>query len=155
MTDTDRSRSAEALTDLIFEIFRLHGELIAMGDRLVAAYDLTSARWQVVGSIDEAGQRLTVPMIARNLGLTRQAVQRVVNELVRDGLLVSEHNPHHRQARLIRLTDRGQTAVRQAAAAYAAWANAATADLDADELLRTRRLLETIRGRCRDGPADG
>ena len=152
MSETERTRGAQALTDLIFEVFRLHGELLAMGDRMVAAYDLTSARWQVAGSIDEAGQPLTVPMIARNLGLSRQAVQRVVTELIRDGLLLAEDNPHHRQAKLIRLTDRGRAAVRQAAEVHAAWANAAAADLDPEEIARSRKLLETLRHRCADAP---
>lgn len=152
MSETERTRGAQALTDLIFEVFRLHGELLAMGDRMVASCDLTSARWQVAGSIDEVGQPLTVPMIARNLGLSRQAVQRVVNELIRDALLQAEDNPHHRQAKLIRLTDKGAAAVRQAAAVHAVWANAAAADLDPDEIARIRHLLETLRQRCGAAP---
>jgi hypothetical protein len=34
------------LTDLVIEIFRLNGLLIASGDALVAETGLTSARWQ-------------------------------------------------------------------------------------------------------------
>ena len=39
------------LTDLVLEVFRLNGRLIASGDVLVAKIGLTSARWQVLGAI--------------------------------------------------------------------------------------------------------
>jgi hypothetical protein len=44
-------RIADATTELVLEIFRLNGELIAMGDALVGDIGLTSARWQVMGAI--------------------------------------------------------------------------------------------------------
>jgi hypothetical protein len=66
---------SETLSDLIIEIFRINGRLLAAGDRLVADLGLTSARWQVIGAIAIAGQPQTVPAIARTMGLTRQAVQ--------------------------------------------------------------------------------
>jgi hypothetical protein len=40
------------ITDLILETFRLNGELLTAGDRLVADLSLTSARWQVLGAVD-------------------------------------------------------------------------------------------------------
>jgi hypothetical protein len=62
---------ADALSELIVEIFRINGRLLAAGDRLVADLGLTSARWQVIGAIALAGQPQTVPAIARTMGLTR------------------------------------------------------------------------------------
>src|SRR5712692_10354297 len=70
-----------ALTELMLEVFRLNGRLLTSGDRLVADIGLTSARWQVLGAVALAGNRLPVAHIPRNMGLTRQAVQRTVNEL--------------------------------------------------------------------------
>ena len=43
--------ASDAVTDLVLEIFRLNGCLIASGDALVAKIGLTSARWQVLGAI--------------------------------------------------------------------------------------------------------
>src|SRR5260221_10621052 len=83
-----------ALTELMLEVFRLNGRLLASGDRLVAALGLTSARWQVLGAISLGGNRLPVAHIARNMGLTRQAVQRVVNELAAAGLVDFPPNPY-------------------------------------------------------------
>jgi DNA-binding MarR family transcriptional regulator len=90
-----------------------------------------------------------VPTIARTLGVSRQAVQRVVGELQRDGLVEPRPNPHHKTAKLIAPTARGQDAVDAATRRFTHWANRATADLDADRMKAARRLLETLRERVR------
>jgi DNA-binding MarR family transcriptional regulator len=51
----------------------------------------TQARWQVMW-IAGSGH-LTVPSIARRLGITRQSVQRVADELVAEGLASFQPNP--------------------------------------------------------------
>ncbi len=38
-------------TDLVLDLFRLDSLLLTAGDRLVAPLGLTSARWQVLGTI--------------------------------------------------------------------------------------------------------
>jgi DNA-binding MarR family transcriptional regulator len=75
-----------ALTELILETFRLNGRLLAAGDALVRDLGLTSARWQILGAIALSPVPLPVAHIARNMGLTRQSVQKLVNELQSDGI---------------------------------------------------------------------
>ncbi|WP_349360944.1 MarR family transcriptional regulator [Stappia sp.] len=116
------SRESRALTDLILETFRLNGALLAVGDALVADLGLTSARWQVLGAVALEGRALTVAQIARRMGLTRQAVQRVVNDMVGAGLLALEDNPDHKRARLVALTRAGQAAYAEADRRQIAWA---------------------------------
>jgi len=48
-----------------------------------------------------------VPMAGDRLGTSRQAVQRVANELVDEGLAEFRDNPHHRRSPFLRLTSRG------------------------------------------------
>lgn len=155
MERTPRTAQAAELTELIFEVFRLHGELIAMGDRMVAPFELTSTRWQVLGLIDETQQPMTVPMIARHLGVSRQAVQRVVNDLKAHGFVTLVPNPHHKSAKLVELTERGAKAAAAADSTYSTWANAVTGDLDSAQLAEARRLLTDLRARCRDYDPDG
>jgi DNA-binding MarR family transcriptional regulator len=100
----------DRVTDLVLEIFRLNGELIAMGDDLVSDLGLTSARWQVIGAIALAQTPLPIAQIARNMGLTRQAVQRLANELEKEGFLRFAPNPDHQRAKLVLLTSKGQAA---------------------------------------------
>lgn len=113
-----RQRITDATTELVLEIFRLNGALIAMGDALVGELGLTSARWQVMGAIALARTPLPIAQIARNMGLTRQAVQRVANELEGEGFIRFAPNPNHQRARLALLTRKGETAY---AAAMARW----------------------------------
>ena len=81
------SRAGSTLTDLILRTFRVHGALIAAEDRLARPLGLTAARWQVLGSVAGLPQPAPVAHVAREMGLTRQSVQRLVDHLVAEGLL--------------------------------------------------------------------
>ena len=139
--------ASDAFTGLVLEIFRINGRILAEGDRLVADLGLTSARWQVLGAIALAGRPLPVSHIARNMGLTRQAVQRVVNELARDGLVDFAANPHHQRAKLIVLTAAGEAAYEGASARQVIWAKRIAAGIDADRLDAATHLLGVLRHR--------
>ena len=95
------------ITGLILETFRLNGRLLTAGDALVSDLGLTSALWQVLGAVAMSPMPLPVSHIARNMGLTRQTVQRTANELEADGFVRFAPNPHHQRAKLVLLTDLG------------------------------------------------
>lgn len=139
----------DAVTELVLEIFRLNGEVIAMGDALVTDLGLTSARWQVMGAIALAETPLPIAQIARNMGLTRQAVQRIANELETEGFIRFAPNPHHQRAKLVLLTRKGETAYAAAnarwkpkASALGAGANLKDINTALSMLRRMRRRLE-------------
>src|ERR1700745_1958671 len=96
----------EAVTELILEAFRLNGRLLDAGDVLVRDIGLSSARWQVLGAVALSKVPLPVAHLARNIGLARQSVQRVVDDMMNDGLVRYAPNPHHRRAKLVLFTDR-------------------------------------------------
>ena len=66
---------------LVFDIFLLNGQLLEAGDRLAAHVGLTSARWQSLDYIEGEDLPLTVAQFCQRMGLARQAVQRVANDL--------------------------------------------------------------------------
>src|SRR2546426_1840999 len=134
----------EALTELMLEVFRLNGRLLKSGDRLVADIGLTSARWQVLGAIALAGHRVPVAHIARDMGLTRQAVQRVVNELTAAGLVEFAPNPYHRRSPFVVLTDQGSDAYRVAMERQVPWASHLAEVLDDDHIRLATRVLHTL-----------
>src|SRR5215475_11024235 len=105
MGKTKRTPAGTALTGLILDLFRLNSGILTAGDRLVAGLGLTSARWQILGAIVEADRSQPVAWLARDLGANRQNVQRIVNDLGREGLVAFDVNPHHRRAHLVVLTD--------------------------------------------------
>jgi len=144
----------DAITYLILETFRLNGRLLAEGDALVADLGLTSARWQVLGAIALSVLPLPVAHIARNMGLTRQAVQRLANEMERDGLVRFGPNPHHQRAKLVLLTARGKAAYEAAMKRQGPWASNLAAGLSTARietatvtLRRIRRHLDGQEGR--------
>ena len=49
-----------------------------------------------------------VAWIAQDMGLSRQAVQRIVNDLQKAGLVELQPNPRHARAKLALLTDEGK-----------------------------------------------
>src|SRR5271165_971685 len=123
MSDAERTPAGTALTDLILDLFRLSSRILTAGDRLVAGLGLTSARWQVLGSIVAGDRPQPVAWLARDMGANRQNVQRIVNDLEAEGLVAFETNPHHRRAQLVVLTDKGRQAFDAAMRLQAPWIN--------------------------------
>ena len=116
-----RTPEADALTDLILEVFRVNGDLLAAGDRIAGEFGQTSARWQVLGAIRNTPQ--PVASIARAMGLARQSVQRTADLLEGEGLVEYAHNPAHRRAKLVRLTPAGTETLAGISARQRAWTN--------------------------------
>jgi DNA-binding MarR family transcriptional regulator len=143
-------RAGELLTDLILELFRLNGRLLAVGDRLVGDLGLSSARWQVLGAVALAAAPMPVAWIARNMGLTRQAVQRIVNELIGEGALALTENPHHRRAKLVVLTDRGQRLYQAIEKRRLPWTAALAEGLAPRTLASALTTLKTLRERLEE-----
>jgi DNA-binding MarR family transcriptional regulator len=137
--------AGKALTDLILEVFRLHGLLLGAGDRLTQPLELSSARWQVLGAIQIAGEPLPVAHIARQMGLTRQSVQRTVDLLAQEGLITFADNPHHRRAKLVGFTPQGRRIMEEVNQIQTAWVNDLAQGLSAHALHDALQLLEAIR----------
>lgn len=139
--------TAAEITDLVLEVFRLNGRLIAAGDALVGRIGLTSARWQVLGAIALQARPLPVVRIADAMGLARQSVQRIIDALAQDGMVVFRENPHHKRAKLVALTAKGQTLYRSAMRLQKPWAGKLAGRLDAAALATTLDVLKTLRVR--------
>ncbi len=137
----------EALTGLILTMFRVNNLTLGWGDRLVAPFGLTSARWQVLGAIVLSEMSRPVAWIARDLGANRQNVQRIVNDLEKEGLVEFQPNPHHRRAQLVVLTEKGRQAYEAAIDAYTPRVNALAKDLSAEEIRTAHRVMATLRER--------
>ena len=147
MSKTKRTPAGEALTELILDLFRANGLLLIAGDRLVASLGLTSARWQILAAIFDAERPEPVAWLARNLGANRQNVQRIVNDLERDGLVVFETNPHHRRAQLVVLTDKGRQVYDAAARLQVPWVNGVSDGLSVKEIETAHRVIGALRDR--------
>jgi DNA-binding MarR family transcriptional regulator len=145
MSRVKRTPSGEALTGLVLDLFRVNGLLLTAGDRLVARLGLTSARWQILGAIVAAERPQPVAWLARNLGANRQNVQRIVNDLHREGLVAFESNPHHRRAQLVVLTDKGSDTFDEAMLLQAPWINRLADGLALKDIETVHRVIATLR----------
>jgi DNA-binding MarR family transcriptional regulator len=157
MTSKNRNgptRRANALSELVVSVFRVHGALIAMGDELVSALGLSSARWQVLGAIALAGEPLTVPAIARSMGLTRQGVQKQVDLLLGAELVRLQDNPAHRGSPLVTLTDAGRTTYDRADARWTARADELAEALSLSDIAAARKVIEALHGRLCEARED-
>jgi DNA-binding MarR family transcriptional regulator len=147
--------NGEAITDLVLETFRLNGRLLAAGDALVSDLGLTSARWQVLGTVAMSPVPLPVAHIARNMGLSRQGVQRIANELKAEGIVRFSLNPHHQRAKLVLLTAKGQSLYEAAAARQSPWASALADGLSVRKIEAATKLLRIVRSRLEAHAAGG
>jgi len=132
---------------LVLEVFRLNGALIRFGDALVKPLGLTSARWQVLGSVAHGQGTFSVARLADNMGLARQSVQRIVDELAEAGLVGFAPNPAHKRAKLVALTPRGERVFKQASELWRPVADAMIAGADPRQLRKTRDTLIGLRDR--------
>ncbi|MDP2732288.1 MAG: MarR family winged helix-turn-helix transcriptional regulator [Hoeflea sp.] len=156
MNDDARTPAGGAVSELIVTLFRLNGRLLAAGDRLVEPFGLTSARWQVMGAVALSPTPEPVARLARNMGLNRQGVQRIVGDLLAEGLVELQDNPHHRTARLVVMTEKGRSAYEAALRAQAPWVNMLGDGLDATTIREAERILEVLKQRLEQsaGAAD-
>ena len=136
--------SPEAMTELILRIFRVNGALLIAGDRLVEHLGLTSARWQLLGAISEQKHPLSVAQLARTMGVTRQAVQRVANEMAANGVLAFRFNPRHKRAQLIELTEHGRDLFGRTMDVQRPWAATLGRRLSAAQAAGVREALDTL-----------
>lgn len=130
--------------DLVRAIFRINGLLLADGDRMAERVGLTSARWKVIGVIALSSAGVTVPGIARSLGQSRQAVQRITDVMQADGLIRYIDNPRHKRSVLVQLTDDGQQVYHALRNVQDPWAIGLTDDVPVEELETTLRFLQRL-----------
>jgi DNA-binding MarR family transcriptional regulator len=140
LTET-RTPAGDKATEVILAAFRVNGLLIAAGDLLATEHGLTSARWQALGAIVLAERPLTVPQIARRMGLTRQSVHTTVNRLLADEMVELAPNADHRRSPLVDLTDRGRATYQAVDRKQAAWVNQLAAGLTRSDLDTAARVL--------------
>lgn len=137
-----------ALTDAVLLVFRLNGRLLEAAERMAQTAGLTAARWQVLGGVLDEPR--PVAEIARRMGMTRQAVQRLANVLVDEGFARWEPNPAHRRAKLLRPTRKAFTAIRRIAVLQHPWADDIGREVGVRDIRHLEKVGERILGALDD-----
>jgi DNA-binding MarR family transcriptional regulator len=138
------TQKGQNFTEIVLEIFKVNGLLVTEGDRLTKAFGLSSARWKVLGALEMSKDPLTVSQIARIMGLTRQAVQRLADAMKKDGLLDYQDNPQHKRANHVVLLDKGKDIYTLISEVQIPWANQKSKEIMAEDLKTTLMTLRKI-----------
>ena len=146
--------SENDVTKLILSIFRVNGALLVAGDRLTASIGLTSARWQVLGTVAKAADPLTVAAIGKSMGLTRQNVRIIVRELEAAGLVRLADNPAHQRASLVMLTPKGKRANASAKELQIPFTGSLSEGLESGRIADCVDLLQTLYARLKSHNED-
>jgi DNA-binding MarR family transcriptional regulator len=134
----------ERLHDLFREVFALR-DLLALG--MDAVHERSGLRTPQVRVADLLGRldSATVPDMAAALGLSRQCVQVVCNELRDMGLAAFVDNPRHKRSKRLVLTDAGRDRLAAVRKNEAAIITGLLPDCDGVAVGDALSLLRTIR----------
>src|SRR5919107_3565462 len=103
-------------------LLRVHAALVpALDQELQAAHGLPITWYDVLLELNSAPERrLTMGELGAVAVVSRSRVSRVVDELVKAGLVTREPNPDDRRSAFAALTPAGRAALRKAAPTYLA-----------------------------------
>jgi DNA-binding MarR family transcriptional regulator len=103
---TKRTEAGQAIEDLIIEIVATFFLLRAEGMRIGVVSPSGEGYWSVLRLLKINGPQ-TVPQLARYRYVPRQSVQKLANEMLKDGVIELVNNPAHKRSKLLRLTPEG------------------------------------------------
>src|SRR5690348_5751309 len=103
-------------------VLKVHAALVPLLDReLKDSHDLPLTWYDILLELNAApGRRLTMGELGRRAVVSRTRAVRVVDELVRAGLVVREQHPVDRRSAFATLTEEGRRRFRAAAPTYLA-----------------------------------
>ncbi|OUC94453.1 MarR family winged helix-turn-helix transcriptional regulator [Streptosporangium minutum] len=114
MNEKDRNLAPNEPADRLAEVFNLVGPLYRRAQRKVEqdapVEGLSVGVRAVLNMLCEHGP-MTVPQMGRAQALSRQFVQRMINDAAARNLVESVPNPAHKRSSLIRLTEEGRAAI--------------------------------------------
>lgn len=103
-----KAPASNALTALIRAVLRMKATAQKSGTRLMRGTGITNARWLRLSELFALEQRVTVSELARHMGLSRQSVQRLADDMASDGLLEFVENPGDARAMHLLLMEAGR-----------------------------------------------
>ena len=148
---------AEQLYDVLRHVRPLHQYAAKVVADAQAASRVSMPMRAVLERLAADGPQ-PVPQIARSLWLSRQFVQRLVDEAVELGLVELRRNPAHRRSRLIALTEAGERAFAEIHAAELDRLARIAEDLDPAAISAARQVVAHLTAQLRElalqGPPD-
>ncbi len=143
-----RTPKAEALRHLILNLLELTSAMEAKGQEIVKPHKQSLSHWKVLTA---AGcEPFTVSQIARRMGLSRQAVQKIAHTLVADGLAHFIDNPDHKTSHILELTKKGKALDDAIVKDHVQWSNVFSKKFTLENLNTTSQTLKDLTNRLHD-----
>jgi DNA-binding MarR family transcriptional regulator len=140
-----RREQLKALEFVVDEVRLLFHRLKAAAEELHAGLRITAPMRGVMEGLDRLGPQ-TVPAMARARPVSRQHMQAVVYELLKQKLVETQENPAHKSSPLIALTKKGAGCIRQMKQREQRVLLKCRIQVCAKELARTAESLQAVRG---------
>ena len=137
------SRKAEELYEAIRLIRPIHQLSAQVVTEQLAGHALTMPMRAVLEVLHFGGPQ-TVPQLGRALWITRQGIQRIVDDAKQLGYVEARTNPGHKRSHLIALTEKGSATYRDVHDAELARIDRMAAPLSTEDLGATLRVLTHV-----------
>ena len=134
--------SAQLFRTFTRSVFAAQAAVLKHGDAANARFGQTSARWRVLYQVGSG--EVSVAEIARKLGYSRQAVQRLADALVAEGLATYSSDEVDRRRQRIELSAEGAVLLRELEANFAVWSERLVSLITQEELRSVVDGLERI-----------
>jgi len=140
----NRTSTGQALESVMMETLQTFFQLRALGIRLGAVSPWGGGYWGLLRILKIEGPR-TVPQLARARSVSRQRMQKLADEMVKDGVVKLVDNPAHRRSKFLQLTPEGEQMLQELTARVAREAEQLAQDMDEQELRITVNILKELR----------
>jgi DNA-binding MarR family transcriptional regulator len=146
---TKRTEAGRAIEDLIIEIVATFFLLRAEGMRMGVVSPSGEGYWSVLRLLKINGPQ-TVPQLARYRYVPRQSVQKLANEMLKDGVIELVNNPAHKRSKLLRLTPEGDAVFQQMGDRIAKLAETLAKQQDAAQLQNAADVVKNLHEQLRE-----
>lgn len=143
-----RTEAGQAIEALIIEIVATFFLLRAEGMRIGVVSPSGEGYWSVLRLLKMKGPQ-TVPQLARYRYVPRQSVQRLANEMLKDGVIELVKNPAHKRSKLLQLTPAGEAVFQEMSDRVAKLAETLATHQDATQLQNAADVVQRLHARLR------
>ena len=145
-TRDKKNETGQALHDLFKEAFELYSALSKIMDRVHVKAGFSTSQKKIMQTLYNL-ESATVPEMAALLGVSRQFVQTVCNDLSALGFLKFSDNPRHKRSKIAALPGQGVTAFHNARRNENMIIEEVLPDIETDRIKDAQALLQHIRER--------
>lgn len=135
----------DPLSRLTRSVFLLNGILLKIGEDIARSEGQSVARWHVLARANE--QPRSVSDIARYIGISRQGVQRVANDLEREGYVKFAVDKADKRAPLVVLTGQGKSVLKALYKKDRAFSTVFLRSVDGKRMIQTVAGLDEVAAR--------